>query len=111
MPWSATHRFARISPRKVRLVADLIRGRDANEAMSILKFTNKRASYFLRKALQSAIANADEQEADLERLYVAEATVGEGPVVKRVMPKDRGRVFIIQKRTSHIKIVLDQVAG
>ena len=108
MPWSATHRYARISPRKARLVVDLIRGRGANEAMDILKFTSKRAGYLVRKVLQSAIANADEAEADLDRLYVSQARVDEGPTTKRIEPKDRGRAFIIRKRTSHIRISVDQ---
>jgi large subunit ribosomal protein L22 len=107
MPWSATHKYARISPRKVRLVTDLIRGRDASEALDILKFTNKRASSFVRKVLQSAIANADEQEADVEQLFVSSARVDEGPTMKRFQPKDRGRAFTILKRTSHIKIEVD----
>jgi len=109
MPWSARHKYARLAPRKARLIAELIRGRDANEAMEMLKFTNKRAAYFVRKVLQSAIANADEKEADLDRLYVAQADVDEGPIIKRIQEKDRGRAFLIRKRTSHIRIVVDQV--
>ena len=110
MPWSATHKFARISPRKARLVVDLIRGRNANEAMELLEFTHKRASAFVKKVLWSAMANADEKEADVDRLYVSEATVGEGSTkhMKRMLPKDRGRAFIVRKRTSHIKIVVDE---
>jgi large subunit ribosomal protein L22 len=110
MPWSATHRFARISPRKARLVVDLIRGRGANEAMDLLKFTNKRASAFVRKVLKSAIANADsdKEEVDLEKLVVSEAQVDGGPTLKRMMPKDRGRAYLILKRTSHIRITVDQ---
>jgi len=111
MPWSAIHRHARISARKARPVADLIRGRRASEAADILKYTNKRASYYLRKVLQSAVANADEQEADLDRLVVTEARVDEGPSLKRMQPKDRGRAFIILKRTSHIRVVVDQVGA
>lgn len=107
MGWTCTHRFARIAPRKVRLVADLIRGRRADEAMDILKFTNKRASYFLRKVLASAIANADEGEADVERLFIKTATVDEGPQMKRMRPKDRGRAFVIRRRSSHIKIEVE----
>ena len=108
MPWFAKHRYARIAPRKVRLIADLIRGQNANEAMEVLRFTSKRASVFVRKVLQSAIANADEKEANLDRLYVSQATVDEGPTIKRLQMKDRGRAFVILKRTSHIKIVVDE---
>ncbi len=108
MPWSATHKFARISPRKVRLVIDLIRGQNANVAMDVLKFTNKRASFFVRKVLASAIANADEKEADLDRLVVSEARVDEGPTMKRMQEKDRGRAFVILKRSSHIRIKVDE---
>lgn len=107
MPWFATHRYARIAPRKARLIADLIRGQSANEAMEVLAFTNKRASYFVRKVLQSAIANADEKEADLDRLVVSQAQIDEGPTIKRIQPKDRGRAFVIRKRTSHIRITVD----
>lgn len=111
MPWSARHNYARISPRKVRLVADLIRGQKANEAMEVLKFTPKRGASFVRKVLQSAIANADEQEADVEALYVREAVIDEGPTIKRLQPKDRGRAFVVFKRTSHIRIVLDTMGA
>ncbi len=108
MAWKAVHRFARISPRKVRLVADLIRGRDVNEALSILKFTPNRAAEMLRKALTSAVANANEAEADVDLLYVERAFVDEGPTLHRWRPKDRGRAFPIRKRTSHITVVVEE---
>jgi large subunit ribosomal protein L22 len=82
MPWSATHRFARISARKARLMADLIRGRDVQDALNILKFTPNRAASLLAKVLTSAVANANEAEADVEILYVQEARVDEGPTIR-----------------------------
>jgi large subunit ribosomal protein L22 len=108
MAWKATHRFARISPSKARLVVDLIRDRDANEALTILKFTTNRAATLIHKVLTSAIANADEAEADVESLYVKEAFVDEAPTMKRWRPKDRGRVFPIMRRNSHITVVVEQ---
>lgn len=100
--YRATHRYARISPRKARLVAGLIRGRGVNEALDLLQFTHKRASVMFNRVLRSAIANADEQEATVSRLVVSEARVDEGPTIDRWRPKDRGRAHPIAKRTSHI---------
>ncbi len=102
--WKAIHRYARISERKVRLVADLIRGMDCNQAVETLKHTPKRAASFVTKVLQSAMANANEQEADMSRLIVSESRVDSGPIIKRWHPKDRGRAHPIQKRTSHIHV-------
>jgi len=108
MAFKASHRFARISPRKARLVTEMVQGMPAVAAMDVLKFTSKRASYLVRKVLQSAIANADEREANVDRLVVSRAYVDEGPRMKRIQPKDRGRAYTILKRTSHIHIELDQ---
>jgi len=108
MPWIAKHRFARISPRKARLLADLIRGRDVQDALNILKFTPNRAAGMISKVLTSAVANANEDEANVESLYVLEATVGEGPTMKRFHPKDRGRAHPIMKRTSHITVAVEE---
>lgn len=102
--WTSVHRFARISPRKVRLVTQLIAGRQVDEALLVLKFTRKRASVFVDKVLRAAIADADEQEADVRSLYVHEARVDQGPTLKRWHPKDRGRAHPIKKRTSHIAV-------
>lgn len=104
MAWSAKHRFARIAPRKARLVTDLIRGRSCDEAVEILRFTPKRAAYLVRKVLQSAMENANLKEANMNRLVVSEARVDGGPIIKRFNPKDRGRAHPIMKRTSHIVI-------
>jgi len=108
MAWTAKHRFARISPRKARLVIDLIRGKPVDEALNILKFTRKRAAVFIDKVLRSAIANADEQEADVDRLYVKEARVDPGPIMYRWRPKDRGRAHPIRKRFSHIIVTVEE---
>ena len=86
----------------------LIRGRDVQSALNLLKFTHRRAAGMISKVLTSAIANANEAEADVERLYVDRAFVDEGPTIKRWRPKDRGRVFPIHKRNSHITIVVEE---
>ena len=100
-------RYARISPRKVSIVLDLIRGKEVREALGILKNTPKSASEYLIKLLNSAIANADNNHGmDKEKLYVAECFVCPGPVQKRVMPRAQGRAFRILKRSSHMTLVL-----
>ncbi len=108
MGWNAKHRFARISARKVRLMADLIRGRDVQDAINILKFTPNRAGPMLSKVLTSAIANANEAEADMDTLYVREVRIDEGPTMKRLRMKDRGRANIILKRSSHISVAVEE---
>lgn len=108
MAWNAKHRYARISARKARLIADMIRGRDVQDALNVLKFTPNRAAPLISKVLASAIANANEAEADVEELYVSEARVDEGPTMKRWRPKDRGRAHPIMKRTSHIVVAVEQ---
>ena len=108
MPWQAKHRYARISPRKVRLLVDLVRGRDVQDAMNVLQFSPHRAAGMISKVLWSAISNAKEAEADENRLYIIEARVDEGPTIKRFHPKDRGRAHSILKRTSHITVVVEQ---
>lgn len=108
MAWNALHRFARIAPRKARLVTDLIRGMDCNTAVATLKFTNKRAAFFVKRVLESAMANANEKEANMNSLFVSEARVDPGPIIKRFQPKDRGRAHPIQKKTSHIHVAVDE---
>lgn len=108
MAWNAKHKYARISARKVRLVADLIRGRDVQDALNVLKFSPNRAAVMVSKVLTSAIANANEAEANVESLIVDKAFVDEGPTIKRWQPKDRGRANPIMKRTSHITVVVEQ---
>ena len=104
--WTSTHRYARISPRKVRLVTQLIADRPVNDALDLLKFTRKRACTFVDKVLRTAMADADEQEADVRKLFVHVARVDEGPTIKRFRPKDRGRAHPIMKRTSHIVVTV-----
>jgi large subunit ribosomal protein L22 len=106
--WRASHRFARIAERKARLVVDLIRGKRCDQAIELLRFEHKRGARFVDKVLKSAMANANEQEAVMSKLFVREARVDPGPIIKRFQPKDRGRAHPIQKRTSHITIVVDE---
>ncbi|MFA5562118.1 MAG: 50S ribosomal protein L22 [Eubacteriales bacterium] len=100
-------KYARISPRKVKIVLDLIRGKDTDTAMAILKNTNKAASEYLIKLLKSAVANAENNHhMDASDLYVAECFVCPGPTLKRAMPRAQGRTFRILKRSSHITIAV-----
>ena len=108
MAFKATHRYARIAPRKARLVLDLIRGRDVEDALALLKFSKKRAAVLVDKVVRSAVANAGEQEADTGALYVKEAWADPGPTMKRFQPKDRGKAYSIMKRTSHLVVTLDE---
>ena len=102
-------RFVSMSPRKARLVADLIRGKGSEEAMNILTFTKKAASKTLIKLLKSAIANATQKKTiDIDRLYVKKIAVDQGPTMKRFQPRALGRATTIRKRSSHISIVLDE---
>ena len=105
----ATLKFARISARKVKIVADLVRGKDVDEAISIMKFTPKASSEVLEKLLKSAIANAENNhEMKHENLYVAEIFANQGPTLKRIRPAAKGSAVRIRKRTSHITIVLKE---
>ena len=102
-------KYARISPRKVGIVLDLIRGKDVAEAKAILKNTPKSASEYLLKLLNSAVANADHNfNMDVSKLYVAECFACPGPILKRIRPKDHGRAHRILKRTSHMTVVLKE---
>ena len=112
MAYQSKYRFARISARKVRLVTDLIKGRGVADAQAILQVAKQRAAVMVRKALDSAVANADQAEADVRSLVVIEARADEGPnLPMRFHPKDRGRAHPIRKRTSHIIISVDVPAG
>jgi large subunit ribosomal protein L22 len=106
----AEARYLRISPQKARLVVDLIRGRRAGEAITILRGTNKRAAPAIEKVLRSAIANAENRSADVDvdRLVVSEAYVNEGPRVKRVRPAPMGRAYRYQRRQAHIAITVSE---
>ena len=105
MAYVAKHRFARIAPRKARLIMDLVRGRDVDDAISMLKFAKQRASGMVEKVIRSAVANANEQDtAPRNTLYVAKAWADPGPIIKRFQPKDRGKAYPIKKRTSHLVV-------
>jgi large subunit ribosomal protein L22 len=110
MPFQAKHRFARIAPRKARLLMDLIRGRDVDDAIAMLRFSKQRASGMIEKVIRSAVANATEQDVAAKRnaLYVQSAWVDPGPIIKRFQPKDRGKAYSIQKKTSHLVVTVDE---
>ncbi len=107
MEAKATLRYARISPRKVQIVCDLIRGKSVAAATSILMATPKAASELLLKVLKSAASNAENNhQMDPEKLYVSAACADPGPIIKRIRPRAQGRAFRINKRTSHITIAV-----
>ena len=104
-------RYVRISPRKVKIVLDLIRGKDVGRAIGILKTTPKMASEYLYKLLNSAVANAENNHnMDVSKLYVSECFVCPGPILKRIQPRAQGRTFRINKRSSHITIAVREKA-
>ncbi len=103
----AVAKYIRIAPRKVRIVIDLVRGRKIDEALAILKFTPKAASSVIYKVIASAAVNAEHNlELNRDNLYVAEAFVDQGPTLKRVHPRSRGQAFRINKKTSHVTVVV-----
>ena len=103
----AEHKFARISPRKVSIVCDLIRGKDVKTAEALMQHTPKAASELMIKVLKSAVANAENNfSMDTDKLYVKETYANPGPILKRGMPRAQGRMYRINKRTSHITIVV-----
>lgn len=109
MEAKAVARYVRIAPRKVRLVIDLIRGKNVAEAIAILKLTPKGASPTVEKVLKSAIANAEHNfEMNPEELIISKATCDEGPTLKRFRPRAMGRASKINKRTSHVTVVVSQ---
>lgn len=109
MQAKAVAKTVRIAPRKVRLVLDLIRGKEVGEAVSILKLTNKRTSPVVEKLIKSAVANAEHNyDMDIDSLIVSEAYANEGPTLKRFRPRAQGRATKINKRTSHITIVVSE---
>ncbi|SDA09757.1 large subunit ribosomal protein L22 [Ruminococcus sp. YE71] len=109
MEAKAIVKTARIAPRKVKIVLDLIRGKDYEVALATVKHTPKAASEYLEKLLKSAAANAENNHnMDSKNLYVAECYVCPGPIMKRIMPRAQGRAYRILKRTSHITVVLKE---
>ena len=105
----ASYKYARISAMKVKIVIDLIRGKDIDEALAILKFTPRGAASIIAKVVKSAKANAENNhEMDVENLYIASIVANQGPTMKRFMPRAMGRATMIRKRTSHIEVVLKE---
>ncbi len=103
----AIARYIRVSPNKARQVADLVRGKDIDEAIGILRYTNKKSAPLINKVLKSAIANAEHNyDMDSDELYVSEIMIDEGPTLKRMKPRAYGRADIRRHRTSHITVVL-----
>ncbi|MBP9989677.1 MAG: 50S ribosomal protein L22 [Ruminococcus sp.] len=100
--------YVRIAPRKVKIVLDIIRNKPCDEAMAILKHTPKAACEPLAKLLKSAMANAENKDMDVSTLYIAECRVDPGPILKRIRPRAQGRAARINKRTSHISMVLKE---
>lgn len=110
MSFKATHRYARISARKVRPLADLVRGRFADEALDILRYQPQRGARMLEKVIRSAMGNAQENSdrpVSIEDLVVVDCRVDGGPMFKRIRPRARGMAFMIKKRMSHISVVLE----
>ena len=113
----AIMRGTRQSPYKMRLVIDQIRGKDVNEALALLKFSKKHAARQIAKVLTSAVANAEfkareaNESIDVDQLYVKHAIINEGPKLKRFMPAAMGRATPIQKRTSHVEIIVAEKEG
>ncbi len=109
----AEARYIRVSPQKVRLVIDLIRGQQAGDAIHILSAVNKRIAPAIEKVLRSAIANAENKstDVDVDRLFVSEAYVNEGPRQKRIRPAPMGRAYRYQRRTAHIVVKLGERAA
>src|SRR5919112_2495420 len=117
MEFTATYRFARVSPQKARLVLDMIKGRRVEDALNALDYSTKRVAPDVAKILRSAIANANyaSQEkgvdVDVDNLYVKSAFANEGPRMKRIRPAPMGRAFRYQRRISHIEIALAERAA
>jgi large subunit ribosomal protein L22 len=115
MAFQASHKFARVSPRKVRPLADMVRGKFADEALDILRYQPQRGARLLEKVINSALGSAQDpdqtrgQSVDVDNLIVAEARVDGGPMFKRIRPRARGLAFMIKKRMSHIHITLADI--
>lgn len=102
-------KYIRIAPRKIRVVMDLIRGKNVGEAFAILKFTPKVGAEVIEKVLKSAVANAEHNfDMNVDKLYIASAYVDQGPTLKRIHPRSRGQAFKILKRSSHVTVVVKE---
>jgi large subunit ribosomal protein L22 len=115
MPFKAQHRFARISARKVRALADMIRGKFADQALEILRYQPERGARLLEKVLKSAVGNAQDPDQNpgkivrVEQLYVKDARIDGGPMFKRIRPMSRGQAYMILRRTAHITVILEDI--
>jgi len=109
MESTAVARYVRVSPRKVRLVMDQIRGKKVEEALNLLSFASQRAAKILIKLINSAVANAQQSsDIDVDKLYIEKIFADEGPILKRFRPRAMGRATGILKRTSHLTVVIDE---
>ncbi len=109
MEVKASLSFVRIGAQKARLVADLVRGKDVNEAVKILTFSEKKGARLMKKLIESAVANAEQKKViDLDNLFVKSIWVDMGPSIKRFRPRAQGRAFMVRKKLSHINVVLDE---
>ncbi len=109
MTSKATLKYARVSPQKARLVANMIRGRDLDEALEVLSFTPKKSAPMIKKLIESAVANAEDKhgdDLDIDALYVQTITVDQGTSLRRFRPRAQGRATPVKKQTSHISVVL-----
>ena len=116
MPYKASHRFMKISARKVRPLATMIRGKFADEALDILKYQPERGARLLEKVLKSALGNAQDPDQNpgktvrVEQLVVTDARVDGGPMFKRIRPVSRGMAYMIKKRSAHISVALEDIS-
>jgi large subunit ribosomal protein L22 len=109
MEVKASLKYARVGAQKARLVADLVRGKDVNEAVKTLTFLNKKTAGMIKKLIESAVANAEYKKVmDVDNLIVKTIWVDQGPVLKRFRPRAQGRAFGVRKKTSHINVVLEE---
>lgn len=109
MEVKASLKYARVGAQKARLVVDLVRGKDVNEAVKTLTFLNKKTAGMVKKLIESAVANAEYKKVmDIDNLYVKSIWVDQGPVLKRFRPRAQGRAFGVRKKTSHINVVLEE---
>lgn len=112
MSTSANLTNSKLSPQKMRLVADQVRGMPVDKALDVLTFSNKKAATVIKKVLESAIANAEHNDgADIDELRISEILVDAGPTMKRLRPRARGRADRIIKRTSHLKVTVSETEG
>ena len=109
MEVKASLNFARIGPQKARLVADIIRGKDVNDAIRALTFMKQKGAGLMKKLIESAVANAEDRKViDLDSLYIKHISVDMGPAIKRFRPRAQGRASQVKKKISHINVILDE---